>query len=132
MGEVVDGVRGHGVHGAITELALVADRLGVVEELQGAVEQGPGPQDIPWRTVLRLILDGGFRQAADVYASMPNPTLEALTRLHAGERLLELGRQEEGEVELRRALAFHRSVDASHYVRRAEELIGADAYSDSA
>jgi tetratricopeptide (TPR) repeat protein len=132
VGEVVDLVRAHGVHGAIASLALVADELGITEELRTAVEESPGPPSVPWRTVLVLILEGDLRRAADIYATMPNPTLEASTRLHAGERLLELGYREQGEAELRRALAFHRSVDATHYVRRAQELLGREAYSDSA
>jgi hypothetical protein len=45
---------------------------------------------------------------------MPNPTLEAEARLRAGERLLELGGHEDGEAELRKALAYHRSVGATY------------------
>jgi class 3 adenylate cyclase/tetratricopeptide (TPR) repeat protein len=130
--EVVALVRMHGVHGAIASLALAANELDVTEELRTAVEESPGPQSVPWRTVLVLILEGDLRGAADVYATMPNPALEAKTRLHAGERLLALGEREQGEAELRRALAFHRGVAATPYVRRAEELLGLEAYSDSA
>ena len=132
VGEIVALVRTHGVHGAIAALALGARQLDVVEKLRAAVEESPGPQDVPWRTVLLLILDDDLRGAADVYASMPNPNLEANTRLHAGQRLLELGRREEGEAEVRKALAFHRSVAATYYVRRAKHLLGLEAYSDSA
>jgi hypothetical protein len=37
----------------------------------------------------------------------------------------------EAEIELRKALAFHRSVDATHYIEKAERLL-AEAQGESA
>jgi class 3 adenylate cyclase/tetratricopeptide (TPR) repeat protein len=130
--EIIDLVRTHGLHGGITAAALHAERLGVTDELRAAVEAAPGPRAIPWREVLRLVLAGDLRAAADIFAAMPNPTFEAEVRLHAGERLADLGRREDAEAELRKALAFYRSVDARSHVRRIEERLGVTAYSDSA
>jgi hypothetical protein len=62
---------------------------------------------------------------------MGSPTIEADLRLRAGERLLQAGRQLEGEAELRKAIEFHTRVGATHYVHRAEGAL-AESQSDSA
>jgi class 3 adenylate cyclase len=123
IGEITDLVRAHGVTGALGPLALVADRLGVVDELRRAVEHAAGPQNVPWRTTLLLILDEDLRGAAEIYAAMPNPNMEAESRLEAGERLIAAGERDAGEAELRKAIDFYTSVDATHYVARGESLL---------
>ena len=49
-------------------------------------------------------------------------TMEARHRLSAAEELIEAGRRTEGEAELERALAFCRSVGASFWIERGEQL----------
>ena len=78
-----------------------------------------------------LILDGDLRGAADLHAEMGSPTLEAEDRLHAGRRFVEQGHRAEADVELQKALAFYRSVDATAYVAEIEALL-AGAQSESA
>ena len=45
----------------------------------------------------------------------------------AAEDLIESGRHAEGEVELQEAIAFYRTVDASFYVGRCEQLLAKSA-----
>jgi tetratricopeptide (TPR) repeat protein len=129
--EIVELITAHGVHGATATFALEADKLGTVERLREAVERSPG-SNVAWKDAATRILDGDLLGAAARYAAMPNPTLQAETRLHAGERLLDSGDHERGAAEIQKALKFHRSVAAAHYVRRAEEALGRERYSDSA
>jgi class 3 adenylate cyclase/tetratricopeptide (TPR) repeat protein len=65
--------------------------------------------------------------AADVCAEMGLPTEEAQDRLAAARLLLTQGRRAEADEQLRRALAFYRSVGASRYVREGESLLAASA-----
>jgi hypothetical protein len=60
--------------------------------------------------------------AADVYAEIGVPTDEAEARLRAAKSLIEVGRRDEGEAQLERALAFYRSVGATRFVREGEAL----------
>ena len=124
-------VREVGLHGALTRLGPFADELGIGDELRDAVAAGAGPRFPFWRSVIEHILAGELVSAADLMASAGNPTIEANLRRHGGLRMLADGRQTEGEVELERALAFYRSVDASAYVapdreraRRCSERVG--------
>ena len=57
-------------------------------------------------------------------------TIEADLRKHAGLRLLTAGRTADEEVQLERALDFHRMVDASH--ARGDRGALAEAQRDSA
>ena len=56
---------------------------------------------------------------------------ETMLRQRAGELLIAQGSVTEGTAELGRALAFHRSVEASFYVEQVERILG-DAQSASA
>ena len=51
--------------------------------------------------------------------------LHAHDRLHAAKALAADGRRAEADVQLRRALAFYRSVGATRYVREGEALLAA-------
>jgi len=119
--ELLPVLRRHGPHGALSRVAHFADQFGVVDELREVLEENT--HDLPWIRAALLALNGDLRAAADVFAEMGNLTLEAEQRLHAGERSIERGRRSEGEAELRRALAFYRSVEATRYVDRAEALL---------
>ena len=71
----------------------------------------------------RFIAEGDLPQAADLLARSDQRSTEAFVRLLAAERLAADGSSREAEVQMRRALAFHRSVGASAYVARAERLV---------
>jgi hypothetical protein len=115
--------------GAVNELALVARKLGVADELRPIFELAPKSR---WTELSLAAIDGDLSRAADIYASIGAASFEHVARLLAGESLLDTGRQAEGKAELERALAFFRSVDATFFVARIEARLGEDAYSDSA
>jgi tetratricopeptide (TPR) repeat protein len=60
--------------------------------------------------------------AAQICAATGATTEEAYARLCAAERLAAQARRAEAEEQLEQALAFYRSVGATHYVRRGESL----------
>ena len=124
-------VREVGLHGALTRLAPFADDLGIGDELRDAVAAGAGPAIPLWRSAIEHILAGELVAAADVMASTGIPNVESNLRKHAGLRLLAVGRTAEATVELDRALAFYRSVDARAYVAEIENAL-AEAQRDSA
>ena len=71
--------------------------------------------------------EGRVPTAADVCAEMGLTTDEAQDRLAAARLLVAQGRRAEADEQLRRALAFYRSVGASRYVREGESLLAASA-----
>jgi hypothetical protein len=81
--------------------------------------------------VIDHILAGELDSAADVMGSSGNVMSEANLRKHAGMRMLAAGEAAAAEIELERALAFYRSVDASAYVAEIESAL-AGAQSESA
>ncbi len=90
------------------------------QELREALDLAPAG---PWKDLAFVCLDRDFVRAAAIWAEGGSPTWEARLRLRAEEELIETGRRAEGEAELRRALAFHRSVGATYYVERGEALL---------
>jgi tetratricopeptide (TPR) repeat protein len=124
-------VRENGLHGALTWLGPFANELGIGDELRDAVAARAGPTFPFWRSVIEHILAGELGAAADSMASAGNPTIEANLRKHNGLRMLAAGRTADAQVELERALAFYRSVDASAYVAQIESPL-AGAQSESA
>lgn len=77
------------------------------------------------REVGCLIADGCYVRGADLLAGMGNRSFEAYVRLLAGERLLDEGKRRDAETQVRRALALHRSVNATAYVARGERVAAA-------
>jgi hypothetical protein len=128
--ELVPMVRAHGVHGGMWSVAPFAEELGATDRLRAAVTDAPGRAS-RWRHTVLLSLDGEYRGTADLFAEMGNPTLEAEARLLAGERFVDQALGADGETELTQALAFHRQVEATHYVERAERAL-AQAQRESA
>ena len=124
-------VREVGLHGALMRLGLVADELGIGDELRDAVAAGAGPRLPFWQSMIDHILAGELDSAADLMASVGNPTVEANLRRHTGLRMMAEGRTADAAVQLERALAFYRSVDASAYVAQIESAL-AGAQSESA
>jgi thioredoxin-like negative regulator of GroEL len=64
-------------------------------------------------------------RAADIYERSGALPFEAFARLRAAEQLVAEGRRAEAEDQLRRSLAFWRSVEATHYIREGEALLAA-------
>jgi class 3 adenylate cyclase/tetratricopeptide (TPR) repeat protein len=89
------------------------------EMRQALADAPPGP----WKELALVYLDRDFVGAADIWAAGGCPTMEARVRLRAAEELIENGRPEECEKQARRALEFYRSVAASYYIDRCENLL---------
>lgn len=126
--ELIPELRKHGPHGAIGELADVAEELGVASELRAVFEDSS--LSSPWRIGVLSALNGDLRGAADFFAEMGNHLFAARMRLRAAERLLAQGKPATDEIE--QALAFYRSVEGVYFVNRAEALLRSSGYSASA
>ena len=81
----------------------------------------------PWKELATACLDRDFVRAADMWATAGSPPWEARLRLRAAEELIEAGRRPEGEAELAKALAFYRSVGATYFLERGQELLAKTA-----
>jgi hypothetical protein len=103
-------------------LTLHADTLGITQKFQAALEAAP-PLGERWLKAAFEVLAGNEVGAADVLAGMDFRSLEAYTRLKAGERLHEARSTSEAERELTWALDFFRPRGALAYMRRAESLL---------
>jgi len=130
--EVVDFARAH-PHAAVWSLPFefLFSQLAVEFELElrEALEDAPPG---PWKELTFACLDRDFVCAAEMWAAAGSPTFEARSRLRAAEELIETGRRAEGEAELNKALAFYRTVGATFYIKRGEQLLAPSAQSDSA
>jgi class 3 adenylate cyclase/tetratricopeptide (TPR) repeat protein len=104
----------------VISLARDADSLGLEEELR-AVEAGASPS--PWRDLLGAALNRDFAREVELLEQMGIVTQTAEARLRLAEELIDSGRRAEGEAELEQALDFYRSVGATFYVERGEELL---------
>jgi class 3 adenylate cyclase/tetratricopeptide (TPR) repeat protein len=99
-----------------------------------ALEQEPELRDIlsngsfpAWKSLGLACLDRDFVRAAEMWAEGGSPTWEARLRLRAAEELIEAGRRTEGAEQLEKALHFYRSVGATFYINRAEQLLAKTA-----
>jgi hypothetical protein len=79
----------------------------------------------PWRKAAAAYVAGDFQGAADEYSAIGALPEEADARLLAAEALVREGRRAEADAELKRSLAFWRSVGADAYVRQGEALLAA-------
>jgi len=127
--EVVAGLRElHRLGFAVIELPLqawVAVTLGRTSDLVEVIE--PEPFKSPWLRAALAVASRDFRAAADLFSGMSIVSYEAFFSLRAAERFVEEGRRAEADEQLRRALAFYRSVGATRYVREGEALLAASA-----
>ncbi len=114
IGQVVD---------ELHTLAWAAAALGRAED----VTQLLAGVDSPWARTTNCFAMGDLRQAADICAEMGAVATEAPDRLWLAEILIKENRRSEGDIELRRALSFYRSVGATRYVRAGEALLAASA-----
>ena len=101
-------------------LAVVARQLGIQDEVREIVQLAP---EGPWKDVTLAGTEGDFVRVADTFSGFGALTLEADARLIGGESLIQEGRRAEGEAELRKALAFYRSVGATFFIERGEGLL---------
>jgi class 3 adenylate cyclase/tetratricopeptide (TPR) repeat protein len=110
------------------EAAYVARRLGREDEMLERIQRLiPTLRRTPWVEAAVLVLRGNFGGAAELYAEMGVPLLEAMCCLYGGETLVLQGRPAEADKLLQRGLAFFRKVGATRYIRRCEALLAASA-----
>jgi tetratricopeptide (TPR) repeat protein len=128
LDELLDGVRATRDapigYAWLRSAALTARSLSRDDEVIEALAALPRT---PWVDAAIQIAAGDFAAAAQRYAEMGAKPDEAYSRLAAAEELVAQGRRGAAESELRKALAFLRSVDASVLVRRGEQLLAASA-----
>jgi tetratricopeptide (TPR) repeat protein len=105
--------------------ALAMADLGREEALRAAVDRSHLGK--PWRLVIDSLVQGDYVTAADRYADIGALTYEADSRLRAAKRFLDSGDHTAATEQLRRALAFYRSVGATLYLRQGEALLRASA-----
>ena len=86
-----------------------------------------GRTNTRFRDAALAYFDGDLLGAAAIYAEIGFRADEAELRLRAAEQLLRAGRRADASEQLDRAVAFHRSVGATRYVRRGEALLAASA-----
>lgn len=110
--------------GLISELALGADALGLLDEVRAAIAKQP---ETRWTQVLLAITDGRLEEAADLLEQMGERSFQADVRLQAAKALVAQGRRAEAEARLAKALAFYGSVGATRYLGEAEALLAATA-----
>ena len=105
----------------LPEVALELGETSAVREILAGLPPSPG-----YRAML-AVLDGDFEEASEQYAAAGILLFEAEARLRAAEQLLAAGRSAEGEVELEKALTFYRSVGATLFIERGEQLLAKSA-----
>jgi class 3 adenylate cyclase/tetratricopeptide (TPR) repeat protein len=104
------------------ELALVLDDLGRHAQARALAERvAPGP----WADVCRAALERRYVGAAETLASVGDEPLQAQLRLLAARQLAAESRHEEAAAQLERARVFWLSVDATAYLREADDVLAA-------
>ena len=80
-----------------------------------------------WLTAARAIAEGALDQALELYHEVESLPDVALMHRFIAESLVASGRRVEADTHLAEALAFYRSVGATHFIRQAEQLLPASA-----
>jgi hypothetical protein len=105
-------------------LAEVAVDVGENAAVRGILEQLPPSIG---RSAMLALIDGRLAEAAEAYGAANMRLFEAEARLRNAEELFAGGRRQDGEPELERALAFYRSIGATLFVQRGEQLLAKTA-----
>ena len=106
-------------------LAWAAWRLGRADEFLDVVSGEP--LQSPWIRAARAVAVGDLAVAAEIFEGIGARAHEAFYRLRTAEQLVSEGRRAEADQQLGSALAFYRSVRATHYIREGEALLAASA-----
>jgi class 3 adenylate cyclase/tetratricopeptide (TPR) repeat protein len=113
------------VHGL--GLAWVANRIGRGAQLRAKFDAARPFR--PWfRSIADLLLAGDLAKVADLAREWGMYAIEAEARLSAARDLTELGRYEEADEQLERALAFYRTVGATRYIQEAQAMAAMGAH----
>jgi tetratricopeptide (TPR) repeat protein len=118
--ELLPLLRTHPILGPLFTLSPWVGELGIRDELLAICATA---RMTPLNEAARRSIAGDYRGAAEIYGHSGHASGEALQRYQAARGALERGELVEAQEQLRRALEFHRSVDAVYYVRRGERLL---------
>jgi class 3 adenylate cyclase len=105
-------------------VALVAGDLGLRERIRPLIARSPVN---PWTEAIAAVAEGRFEEAAERLNAVGEVPREAELRLRAAAELAAAGRRAEADEQLRKALAFFRSVGATRYIRKGEALFAKSA-----
>ena len=108
---------------ALVELSWIGAELECEAELRERLERTL--LVTKWHDAARALLDRDFAMAADVFFEIGDLVYEAQARLRAAGHLVLAERRADADEQLRKALAFWRSVGATRYVREGEALLAA-------
>ena len=106
------------------DCVLAAEMLGRQDEARRWIG---ARRDSPWSAAVRKLAEGEFTAAAEALAAMGAARSAALARLQAARELARTGRRAEAGDQLRQALRFFRSVEATRFIREAQALLAASA-----
>ena len=120
----ISGVDRGSLDEAATDCVLAAEILGRRDEARRWLCTW---RDSSWSAAARELTDQQFVAAAQSLDSMGAARSAALARLCTAQELVRTGRRAEAHDQLRRALIFFRSVDATRFIRQTEELLAASA-----
>jgi class 3 adenylate cyclase/tetratricopeptide (TPR) repeat protein len=118
--------QGLGINGEsawLSDIAVALVALGTDGELAALADRSQ--VKTPWRKAAAAYVSGDFQSAAAEYSAIGALPEEADARLRAAEALVAEGCRAEADAELKRSLAFWRSVGADAYVREGEALLAA-------
>ncbi|HJR94367.1 MAG TPA: AAA family ATPase [Gaiellaceae bacterium] len=101
----------------IAEVAVDLGETSAIREIFTGLTPSPGSR------AMIAVLDGRFDEAAELYGVAHNRLFEAEARLRRAEQLFTAGQAADGGEQLDKALAFYRSVGATHFVERGQRLI---------
>jgi hypothetical protein len=104
---------------------FAAMRLGLAEEFRASTRESA--RATAWDRASDAVLDGRWGDAADAYDEIGAAPFAALAALHAAETYAALGKRNEANEQLMRALSFWRSVGAKRYIRQGEALLAKSA-----
>jgi tetratricopeptide (TPR) repeat protein len=110
-----------GAYFAPLRLAWVAAPLSLAAEARDALDALPATGR--WLQAARLIVDGRYQEAADLFREAGSLPEEAYARLRAAESLRKAGHREEADHQLGRAVSFWHSVDAKRYMHASEAFL---------
>ena len=126
--ELLSGWEAHGLRmfgdvAWLSDFAVALVALGRASGFAALIEESR--VKTPWRKAAAAYVSGDFQTAAAVYSEIGALPEAADARLRAAEVLVGEGRRAEAATELKRSLAFWRSVGAIAYVRQGEAQLPA-------
>ena len=120
--------RWHAIGGMLSLAPALADLVPVSgDERRLADAAELLPEASRWRTAIIHVAAGEYEQAANRFAAITCPPLEAFAWILAAEHAAATGQPSQATAAAQRAHAFFRRVNAELYIRRAERVLAQSA-----